>query len=164
MRTVDERRQIFFGAFATRWAKAHARLTLSPRRVLGGRADLASIGAVGTPNVFKSATETDAQAARRWRGVIRRDRARMKASTSQKNPFRKTGGGRRDPEQGFLNLHKDLVVALRDDACLAWGAVDFGEGDSGDIMHFDARVGALGDELARVGDNFPTTAGHPCVT
>jgi len=41
---------------------------------------------------------------------------------------------------GFLNLPRELVVALRDKGYLAWGAMDFGARDSGDVMHFDARV------------------------
>ena len=35
-------------------------------------------------------------------------------------------------------------MALRDHACLVWGAVDLGRGSSGDIMHFDCRLDDLG--------------------
>ena len=35
-------------------------------------------------------------------------------------------------------------MALRDHACLVWGAVDLGPGSSGDIMHFDCRLDDLG--------------------
>ena len=41
----------------------------------------------------------------------------------------------RHPEQGFLDLPEELVVALRS-AGLRWGAIDFGP-QSGDVMHFD---------------------------
>ena len=46
----------------------------------------------------------------------------------------------RDPLKGFLNLDRDLVIALRDHACLIWGAVDMGSNSSGDVMHFDCRL------------------------
>jgi len=42
---------------------------------------------------------------------------------------------------------RDLVIALRDQAGLAWGAVDFGTRESGDVMHFDARRDGIGRTL-----------------
>jgi hypothetical protein len=36
-----------------------------------------------------------------------------------------------------MNLQRELVVALCDVAGLRWGAGDF-NGESGDVMHFDA--------------------------
>lgn len=56
------------------------------------------------------------------------------------------GGSRRSPNRGFLNLRKELVVALRHKAGLAWGAVDFGVSDdgNGDMMHFDMRTSSIG--------------------
>jgi hypothetical protein len=56
--------------------------------------------------------------------------------------------GKRNPLDGFLNLHVDLVVALRQKALLAWGAIDFGDSASGDIMHFDLRTLGIGREIA----------------
>jgi hypothetical protein len=53
----------------------------------------------------------------------------------------------RDPLQGFMNLDRDLVIALRETACLIWGAVDLGKGSSGDIMHFDCRLDEVGRAL-----------------
>ena len=53
-----------------------------------------------------------------------------------------SSGGRGDPATGFLNMDRELVLALTD-AGLAWGAVDFGPA-SGDVMHFDCRLTALG--------------------
>jgi len=44
----------------------------------------------------------------------------------------------RTPLAGFLNLRKELVLAMVG-AGLSWGAIDFG-GESGDIMHFDTRT------------------------
>ena len=41
------------------------------------------------------------------------------------------------PEQGFVTLPKEIVVALTE-VGLTWGAIDFG-GGSGDVMHFDCR-------------------------
>lgn len=77
-----------------------------------------------------------------WARRIRRDLQRLRAG-----PFRAP----RNPLGGFLNLHRDLVVALRDDACLAWGAVDFGPRASGDMMHFDDRRQGLGRLLNESG-------------
>jgi len=48
---------------------------------------------------------------------------------------RTTGGG-------FMNLERDLVIALRDIGGLSWGACDMGphSASGGDFMHFDART------------------------
>jgi Domain of unknown function (DUF4157) len=58
---------------------------------------------------------------------------------SADRPFDTKGGTYRgrSPLTGFLNLNKELVLALVD-AGLNWGAIGFGEW-SGDIMHFDTR-------------------------
>jgi hypothetical protein len=45
-------------------------------------------------------------------------------------------GATRNPAAGFLDLRKEMVVAMCDVARLRWGACDFGD-TSGDIMHFD---------------------------
>ncbi len=60
-------------------------------------------------------------------------------------------GSHRDPRQGYLGLHRDLVIALRDVACMAWGAIDFGPKYSGDVMHFDVRRTGLGQALNEKG-------------
>jgi hypothetical protein len=117
--------------------------------------------AAASPGVFAAAAETDEQAANRWQREILRDLGNMQGAGS---PF--LSGTTRDPRHGFLNLHRDLVVALRDDGCLAWGAVDIGAGEAsgnGDMMHFDARVGGLGDLLAAEGGNKRVQADHPCL-
>ncbi|MFN0104219.1 MAG: hypothetical protein ACKV2U_19305 [Bryobacteraceae bacterium] len=85
--------------------------------------------------------------------------ARTDLATLRKGVF--TGSVSRNPLNGFLNLDKDLVVALRDHACLIWGAVDLGAGASGDIMHFDCRLDDIGRAV------FCGTGGyfndkHPC--
>jgi hypothetical protein len=54
----------------------------------------------------------------------------------------------RDPLNGFLNHHADLVFALRQIALLAWGAIDFGPSASGDVMHFDLRTLGVGRVIA----------------
>jgi hypothetical protein len=41
--------------------------------------------------------------------------------------------------KGFMTMRQELVVALRDVGGLIWGGCDMG-GDSGDMMHFDART------------------------
>jgi N-acetylmuramoyl-L-alanine amidase/Bacterial SH3 domain len=116
--------------------------------------------AAGTQGVFTSATESIADAAARWQRHIAGDLANMRAAGS---PFR--SGATRDPLRGFLDLDRDLVIALRDTACLAWGAVDIGSGNdgSGDMMHFDDRVCGIGGSLADVGGNTRPRSGHPCV-
>ena len=90
----------------------------------------------GTPGIFVDPSETDAAAAERWWARIERDLAELRNVP--------TFDERRDPRDGFLNLHRDLAVALRDVGCLAWGAVDFGPNASGDVMHFDCRTTGLG--------------------
>ncbi len=134
------------------YLRLHNNLRGIQSALVGRRAD-------GTPGVFASRGEVLHVAARRWRTVIRRDLQLLRAQTS---PFwMKTTG--RDPLKGFLDLPVDLVVALRDQACLAWGAVDFGPRASGDVMHFDARVCGIGARLAAVGGNFRVTQGHHCL-
>ncbi len=96
------------------------------------------------PGVFQSGESLDDGVAR-WRGIVHTDLSNLSGSGSNFSPGR-------DPRRGFLNLAKDLVVALRDDACLAWGAIDFGAGASGDMMHFDdRRPGTLGAALNEAG-------------
>jgi hypothetical protein len=108
----------------------------------------------GTAGLLEQQESAD-QAAARWHGWIEQDRESLAGAD-----FRHHG----PPGKGFLTHPRDLVIALRDHACLAWGAVDLGPGSrgSGDIMHFDARVGGVGQLLAR-GINFVPTA-HPCLT
>jgi hypothetical protein len=89
----------------------------------------------GTAGIV-NAGETEAQAAARWGRLIAGDRANLRRADSN---F--TG---RDPENGFMNLHLDLVIALRDVAGLAWAAIDIGDRESGDMMHFDDRIAGVG--------------------
>ena len=107
------------------------------------------------PGIFARSTESVDQAATRWQRIVRRDYDRLSSGAV---PFLT-----RDPLKGFLNLPQELVVALRDKAGLAWGAVDFGARDSGDVMHFDARVCGIGDRLAEIGGNFRVSQDHPCL-
>ena len=99
------------------------------------------------------AGEGDDGAARRWAAGATADLAalrlgpvtRRNARGREESVDRSNFSGR-DPLLGILSLSRDLVVALRDGAGLAWGAIDFGEAESGDLMHFDCRrdgVGAL---------------------
>ncbi len=108
-----------------------------------------------TPGIFARSTESVDQAATRWQRIVRLDYQRLSSGAA---PFLT-----RDPLKGFLNLPQELVVALRDKACLAWGAVDFGARDSGDVMHFDARVCGIGDRLAEIGGNYRVSQDHPCL-
>jgi hypothetical protein len=43
----------------------------------------------------------------------------------------------RNPVRGFVNLRKEIVVAMCDAGGLRWGASDFGSAENGDVMHFD---------------------------
>ena len=70
----------------------------------------------------------------------------------------------RNPLNGFLNLHSDLVYALRQIAGLAWGAIDFGPNASGDIMHFDMRTIGVGKLLCEKINGFVPKSGHPSIT
>ena len=68
----------------------------------------------------------------------------------------------RDPLNGFLNRHRDLVFALRQIALLAWGAIDFGPSASGDVMHFDLRTLGAGRVIAeKLGGYIPRSGHHP---
>ncbi len=96
---------------------------------------------VGDTASVLRAGETVDDALRRWCSDIDRDRRALS-----------TGDfiGHTAPTKGFLSHPRNLVVALRDHGCLAWGAVDFGPAfqGSGDIMHFDARGDGVGRILA----------------
>ena len=104
------------------------------------------------PELVVKPRETVDQAVLRWRATIRTDRARLQHAL-----------GSRRPANGFLNLHRDLVVALRDHGCLAWGAIDLGSRSSGDMMHFDCRATGIGWRLA-LDSQRTVGAGHPCAT
>jgi murein DD-endopeptidase MepM/ murein hydrolase activator NlpD len=108
---------------------------------------LAARRAAGTPGSY-----TDAAA---WSQQIAAD---LRTLTNSGGNF----GQRRNPRLGFLGLHRDLVVALRDAACMTWGAIDFGRRYSGDIMHFDVRRTGLGQALNESG--FRTSVPCPAVS
>ncbi len=115
------------------------------RTILEGRARGAS------PEMVIDRNETLDAAVRRWRGIITNDRALLQDAL----------GSNRSAAAGFMNLHRDLVVALRDHGCLAWGAIDLGPNACGDMMHFDCRPSGLGRALSL---EMQRTAGanHPC--
>lgn len=85
--------------------------------------------------VVDSGEDVDSAAAR-WAGNAKEDLDRMRLPGSNFAPGR-------NPLNGFMSMHRDLVIALRDGGGLAWGAIDFGN-QSGDIMHFDARTDPVG--------------------
>lgn len=103
------------------------------------------------PHLVIATGETVDQAVRRWAGTIQSDIVRL----------RKALGGR-DPAKGFLNLSRDLVIALRDHGCLAWGGTDLGTRQSGDMMHFDCRAAGIG-RAVRPDSAHAVTQGHPCL-
>ena len=116
----------------------------------------------GTPGIFLTGESLSA-AASRWEAKIVQDRNAMHSNSS---PFMGSHGLRL-PANGFLNLAEDLVIALRDKAGLAWGAVDLGRGSggSGDMMHFDARVCGIGDAITKTSmkGQHRVTSGHPSI-
>ena len=119
----------------------------------------------GTASLTQAGESVD-EAVTRWQSQIAADRHALAAPGGD---F--TG---RDPAHGFLTHDRDLVIALRDHGCLAWGAVDQGPNrrGSGDMMHFDARIDGAGRVLAwppagpAAGSpiNFlPAPGHHPCL-
>ena len=89
----------------------------------------------------------------------------LKSNFSELSYWRKSQSfGSREPLNGFLNLHADLVYALRQIAGLAWGALDFGPRSNGDIMHFDLRPNGVGKLLCEKMGGFVPTSGHPAIT
>ena len=103
-----------------------------------------------------NAGETLDQAVRRWRKGIQDDIRELAAGDFS---------GHLAPTKGFLTHPRDLVIALRDHGCPAWGAVDFGDsfGGSGDMMHFDARVDGVGRVLTLNTKAWvPEPGHHPC--
>ena len=81
-------------------------------------------------------SESREQAVHRWQKIISQDLENLQREDSS--------FAGRDPAKGFLDLHADLVTALREHARLAWGAVDIGPRESGDMMHFDDRREGVG--------------------
>ena len=74
-----------------------------------------------------------------WQAAIRADLAATHGAGARRSNWWMSGAGRQRSALGFMNLDRDLVVALRDIGGLAWGASDFGGGANGDFMHFDCR-------------------------
>lgn len=102
--------------------------------------------------------ESLAAAAARWTRLVRVDFDAFAASVSR------TGSKKNEVRHGFMDLARDLVMALRDESCLGWGAVDFGPTASGDIMHFDCRIEGIGRIIAQTsGKPFVPETGHPCL-
>jgi hypothetical protein len=119
----------------------------------------------GTTGLLGAEESVD-QAVARWQTQIRSERNAIVRCPSDQDRSSGDFCHHDPPEQGFLTLLRDLVIALRERACLAWGAVDFGpaaEG-SGDIMHFDTRIDGAGRVLTQGTRAFIPTAGHhPCL-
>ncbi len=78
------------------------------------------------------ATDSRAQDAAHWSSMIASQAAAWR---------REVGAGARGHLGAFMTQNRQLVIAMRDVAGLAWGACDFGATSSsaGDFMHFDAR-------------------------
>jgi Subtilase family len=109
----------------------------------------------GTVGVLRRGESLDA-AASRWQARIQQDRQALAGGDFNNHE---------PPEAGFLTHPRELVIAIRDHGCLAWGAVDLGPGSrgSGDVMHFDARIDGAGRVLTKNTQAFLPTSGHPCL-
>lgn len=145
-------------AFAARNDTFIQYLSLRSNRAALEAALRARQGQAGQTGV--NAGESIADAADRWGRVIASDYTDL---TTRPSGFQiGSSSSFRDPDRGFLSFGKDLVVALRDTGCLAWGAIDFGPRASGDVMHFDNRTDPLFQTLfAATSMHIPGTA-HPC--
>ena len=121
-------------------------------------AAIAARRADGTSGIAR-AGDTPAKTLADWKRTIAKDLRELPRQSFS------AAGTPRDARKGFLSLHRDLVVALRDQACLAWGAVDLGAGDSGsgDMMHFDCRVQGIGRAYALASGRSNPPGRHPCV-
>jgi Subtilase family len=119
------------------------------------RAALLAAQARGTVGAVRAGESLD-DAVTRWGTRIRQDRQALSGGDFDNHE---------PPGRGFLTHSRDLVVALRDHGCLAWGAVDLGPGalGSGDMMHYDARVDGAGRVLTRNTRAFIPSSGHPCL-
>jgi hypothetical protein len=138
----------------SQWLEQYFALAGNPKRIEG----LLPVANVVYPDGgwFKS-NETLADAAVRWSRSIRTDFDDFATAVAR-------AGNKDQVRHGFMDLARDLVMALRDDACLGWGAVDFGPAASGDVMHFDCRVDGIGRAIALAsGRPFVPTSGHPCL-
>ena len=109
-----------------------------------------------SPGLLNRGESTDAAAAR-WQRKIRQHVQAMQGAQGALT-FARNNGTRRDFRKGFLSHTKEFVVTLRDQVCLAWGAVDLGPSadGSGDIMHFDMR------SIAPFSNITDTARSHPC--
>jgi hypothetical protein len=114
-------------------------------------------GAPGGPAGLLRPGEPADDAVARWQAQIQDDRAALAGADAD--------FAGRDPGRGFLSHRRELVIALRDHGCLAWGAVDQGPGasGSGDVMHFDARISGAGHVLAQGVNYVPSPGRHPCL-
>ncbi|HUQ04253.1 MAG TPA: SH3 domain-containing protein [Kofleriaceae bacterium] len=90
------------------------------------------------PAAMLSAERLRAADAAAWAQQIEADFTATHGARARGSNWWMTGGGQRSA-LGFMNLDRDLVIALRDIGGLAWGASDFGAGANGDFMHFDCR-------------------------
>ncbi|MFZ0726841.1 MAG: S8 family serine peptidase [Desulfobacterales bacterium] len=138
----------------SKWLGSYFALAAEPKHI---ESQLPVLNASNPDVGFILPGETVAKAARRWTRTITADFDDFATAT---------GRGGRDKEavrNGFMDVPRDLVLALREYACLAWGAVDFGPVESGDVMHFDCRVDGIGRAI-RIATGKPApTQGHLCI-
>ncbi|MFZ0611837.1 MAG: S8 family serine peptidase [Desulfobacterales bacterium] len=136
------------------WLGSYFALATDPKRI---ESQLPVLNA-GNPDIgFIRPGETLASATKRWTRTIKSDFDDFATAVSR------GGRDREAVRNGFMDMPRDLVLALREDACLAWGAVDFGPNESGDVMHFDCRVDGIGRAI-RIATGTPApTQGHLCI-
>jgi subtilisin family serine protease len=135
------------------WLGSYFALANDPKRV---ESMLPILNATNPDIGFIRVGDSLTNAARRWIGIIKSDFADFATAVSYH-------GNKEWVRHGFLTLPRDLVLALREYACLGWGAVDFGPSESGDIMHFDCRVDGIGRAIRKATGKAAPTEGHRCI-
>lgn len=136
------------------WLRSYFALATDQKSI---ESQLPILNAINPDIGFIKPGESLSNAAKRWAGIIKSDFNDFAAAV---------GRGGQDKEavrNGFMNLPRDLVLALREYACLAWGAVDFGPGESGDVMHFDCRVDGIGRAVRIATGSAAPVEGHRCI-
>ncbi|MGH2396677.1 MAG: hypothetical protein ACRDFW_06750, partial [bacterium] len=135
------------------WLGSYFALATDPKRLAS---QLPVLNATNPDIGFIKPNESLADATKRWARTIKSDLNDFATAVARE-------GNKEAVRTGFMNLPGDLVVALREYACLGWGAVDFGPSQSGDVMHFDCRVDGIGRAI-RIATGLPApTEGHRCI-
>ncbi|MDN3514161.1 MAG: hypothetical protein NG747_07155 [Candidatus Brocadia sp.] len=135
------------------WLGAYFALATDLKRL---ESQLPVLNAINPDIGFIRPGESLAEAAKRHARVMKSDFDDFATAVAR-------GGDKEAVRKGFMDLPRDLVLALREYACLAWGAVDFGPNQSGDVMHFDCRADGIGRAIRIATGEPPPAEGHRCI-